>query len=78
MSQISVYFFGRLTDITGSSRLQMPLANDTDALQQQLLQRFPLLQQATYIITVNRIIISQCTPLHAQAEVALLPPFSGG
>lgn len=78
MSQIPVYFFGRLTDITGSSRLPMSVVNDTDELQQQLLQRFPLLQQATYVITVNRKIISQCTPLDAQAEVALLPPFSGG
>lgn len=78
VTTIPVYFFGKLTDFTGSPRLDVPVANDTDELQQQLLQRFPLLGKATYVITVNRKVISQRTPLDAQAEVALLPPFSGG
>lgn len=78
MSNTQVFFFGKLTDITGSTAMHLPAVADTDQLQQHLQERYPLLRQATYVITVNKKVIRQCTPLPKDAEVALLPPFSGG
>lgn len=74
-----VLFFGQLTDLTaGITELEIEAAADTEQLKQLLFERYPLLRQASFAITVNQNIIRQNTPLTAQAEVALLPPFSGG
>ncbi len=51
---------------------------DTDALQQQLHQKYPGLAAAKYVIAVDKIICHQNTVLRAGSTVALLPPFSGG
>lgn len=75
---LSVLFFGQLADITGSRRLTLYDVADTEALQTQLFTRFPLLKEARFVITVNRQVTRQRTAIDEQAEVALLPPFSGG
>ncbi len=76
--EVFVLFFGQLTDITGCASIRFPLVADTDLLDNELKTRYPQLKQIKYVIAVNQDIIRQCTPLSAGAEVALLPPFSGG
>lgn len=76
--EINIYVFGKLTEITGQATLALPVISDTDALMQLLTARYPLLSQTTFIISVNRKIIRQCTTLDNLSEIALLPPFSGG
>ena len=44
----------------------------------QLQLKYPGLLQAKYAIAVNKQIIQHKTALQQDAEVALLPPFSGG
>ena len=75
---LTIFFFGQLTDITGSSKVNNIEANDTDELCERLLEQFPLLKQATYVIAVDRKIIRQNTSLEDVNEIAFLPPFSGG
>lgn len=75
---ISVRFFGQLTEITGCSSISMPVVDDTDLLDHELKQRYPMLDGAKYAVAVNKKIIRQRTQLSEGTEVALLPPFSGG
>jgi molybdopterin synthase sulfur carrier subunit len=76
---VTILFFGQLTDITGSSATEILLqGNDTDALREELINRFPMLKQSTFVMTVDRKIIRQNTPIGEGSEIALLPPFSGG
>ena len=75
---VSVLFFGQITDITGCSRVQLTDIQDSDQLNDMLHLTYPLLKQAKYIITVNRKIIRDNVTLSENVEVALLPPFSGG
>ncbi|MGK6351335.1 MoaD/ThiS family protein [Parapedobacter sp. DT-150] len=77
-STLSILCFGRVSDLIGSSRIDMPLVNDTDELQQWLNKQYPALRQATYVIAVDQEIIRKNTLLTVQQEIALLPPFSGG
>lgn len=76
--EVTVLFFGSLTEITGTSRMRIPEVTDTDQLDQVLKDRFPALEQLTYRMAVNRKVIGETTLLTAETEIALLPPFSGG
>ncbi|WP_257666282.1 MoaD/ThiS family protein [Parapedobacter tibetensis] len=76
--EISVFFFGQLTDIIGSRQVRLSDVSDTDALENTLKARYPMLRQSKYVIAVNRKIIREKMDLTSNAEVALLPPFSGG
>jgi molybdopterin converting factor small subunit len=78
MMEISVLFFGQLEEVTGTHRLVISDVVDTDALDTYLKQKYPLLESALYITAVNRQIIRNKVLLTENAEVALLPPFSGG
>ena len=76
--QHHLLLFGILADVCGQSTLDIECEPNTDALRQELLDRIPLLQTYSFAIAVDKKIISQKTVLQADAEIALLPPFSGG
>jgi molybdopterin synthase sulfur carrier subunit len=75
--KVRVVPFGQLTDIMGKAHLEFDAA-DTQALQQVLENKYPGLRDRKYAIAVNREIVSANTILPEDAEVALLPPSSGG
>ncbi len=70
--------FGQLADITGSNLFEVADVGNSDELIKQLQLKYPALKNAKYKIAVNRNIIQSNTTLQHNAEVALLPPFSGG
>ena len=75
---MTIKFFGQLTDIVGSNSIEMKDAANTDELVQQLQVKYPALVNSKYKVAVNRNIIQLNTFLNQEAEIALLPPFSGG
>ncbi len=75
---ITVKLFGQLVDIVGSNSIQVKNVSNTDELIQQLQLMKPALLNSKYTIAINRNIIQSKTDLEYDAEVALLPPFSGG
>lgn len=75
---IQVLLFGQLAELAGASNVEFDGVADTASLQQQLHRRMPALAATTYRIAVNKIIVTENTPLSGDATVALLPPFSGG
>lgn len=70
--------FGQLVDLIGRNCIEVIDVNDTDKLIQQLQSKYPLLKNSKYKVAVNRNIIQSNTILKQDAEIALLPPFSGG
>lgn len=75
---MKVLFFGQLTDITGCPSLELRDVQDTALLESILYERYPQLQQSKYVVTVNRQILREHMAIGEGAEIALLPPFSGG
>jgi molybdopterin synthase sulfur carrier subunit len=75
---MSIKVFGQLQDIVGSNSVEFEGAADTDELIQQLQLKYPALKNAKYKVAVSRNIIQSNTALQQNAEIALLPPFSGG
>jgi molybdopterin converting factor small subunit len=76
--QVNILFFGQLTDITGTDKLQMNEVMDTFDLVVRLQQQFPALKDSKYIVAVDKKVISVNIMLSNNCTVALLPPFSGG
>ncbi len=76
--QLTILFFGQLTDITGQQSVQLQDVADTDALAIRLHQQFPALANSKYAIAIDKKVINSNTLLTNNCHVALLPPFSGG
>ena len=73
-----VKIFGQLSDVIGSNSLEVNGITNTDDLIKNLQLQYPALADSKYRVAVNRNIIQSNTELQTGAEVALLPPFSGG
>jgi len=75
---ITVKVFGQLTDVVGNDIINVDDIADTDSLIKTLQSKYPVLISSKYRVAVNRNIVQSNTPVQQDAEVALLPPFSGG
>lgn len=75
---MTIKVFGQLYDIIGSNSFDMDNVESTDELIKNLQSKYPALKNAKYKIAVNRNVIQSNTALQHDAEIALLPPFSGG
>jgi len=75
---MTVLVFGQLEDITGSSVITLGKVADTELLLSALHAQYPAMKQKKMLIAVDQKIIYEKTEIGEQAQVALLPPFSGG
>lgn len=76
--KIRILCFGSIADITGKSEIEICDAKSTDEAKSQLENKFPKLREVSYVLAVDKKIISHNSPLNDNATIALLPPFSGG
>ena len=76
--EISVKLFGQIADVAGINSIMIKDIANTDELRQKLQAEYPALLNSKFAIAVNKNIIQSNTVLQEKAEVALLPPFSGG
>ncbi len=76
--EINIIAFGKIADLIASRNCKVADVQSTEALRAKLENDFPNLRGMSYLIAVNKQIATLDTPLTAGAEVALLPPFSGG
>ncbi len=75
---IKVWVYGQLEDFTGASVITLENIFDTDMLTQNLFQKFPLLKDKKFLVAVDKQVVTEKTAIDSNAEIALLPPFSGG
>lgn len=75
---IKVWVYGQLEDVTGASVITLENIFDTDMLTQNLFQQYPLLRDKKFLVAINQQVVTEKTAIDSNAEIALLPPFSGG
>ena len=79
---MNVLLFARARDLIGADRIEveMPEVSTVGDLRRFLVRRFPnlagLIEKSAF--AVNDEFANDATPISATAEVALLPPVSGG
>jgi len=73
-----IQIFGKLTDIFGADNYTIELAATVSELKEKLEQTFPQLVNYVYLVVINDEIAQENSSIPPDAEVALLPPYSGG
>ncbi|MFN0016143.1 MAG: MoaD/ThiS family protein [Saprospiraceae bacterium] len=76
---ITILVFGKLTDILLPQQWELAAGQTTvGSVRTRLETEFPALKGMRYRMAVDQKIATEDMPLTENAEVALLPPFSGG
>lgn len=70
--------FGKIAEIIGKPQLEVDDFPTTEILLGYLYQQYPALKNQKFSIAINKKQISGNAAIALGAEVALLPPFSGG
>jgi len=75
---MKVRIFGILTDVLKCSEMEMHVVSDTDTFKKVLYEKYPVLKDHTFQITLNSEKVTKNILLNENDEIALLPPFAGG
>lgn len=75
---MNIKVFGQLTDIFNQENISIGKVANMEDLKNHLVKAYPALAEKTYVVAVNRKVIHENILLDENAEIALLPPFSGG
>lgn len=76
--EVNIIAFGKIADLLPSRAWKMEGISSTSALREKLEKDYPDLKGLPYLIAVDKQIAAGDQPLSPGAEVALLPPYSGG
>ncbi|MCS5489973.1 MoaD/ThiS family protein [Algoriphagus limi] len=76
--KIRIRTFGMIAEEIGQSELVLDQLDSTERLKEFLYSQFPKLQSMKFSIAVNQQLAQGDEKIPEGAEVALLPPFSGG
>lgn len=76
--KVEVLFFGVLAEKAGIERLSLEVTNDVESLRKKLFSNYPVLENYSFRISVNKRLVEDKEKLAEGDEVALLPPFAGG
>jgi len=77
-SSINIIAFGRIAEIIGTSSRSFPYVATINELKEFLNVKFPELKKVKYAVALNKKLITTDATIEASANIALLPPFSGG
>lgn len=77
---MTLKIFGKLTDIFKNVQYDLDTENinTISDLKKLLYEKFPALKELTFLIVVNGVKAEDGEPIFDDAEIALLPPYSGG
>lgn len=80
--KVRVLYFSVLKDLTGTEESEIVLAEGATVgdLLAHIFQKWPALQawDASLLVAVDQTYAKRNTPLHEDAEVAIMPPVQGG
>lgn len=75
---MKILAFGKIAELLGKTELELDNMPNTDILLGFLQQQYPELKSMKFSLAVNKKQVTGNTEIPQGAEVALLPPFSGG
>lgn len=73
-----IRLFGQIAEMAGATTLVVEAVADVQALRTTVEQLIPGLQQLPYLVAVDKDIVNGNKILPLTADIALLPPYSGG
>lgn len=76
--KLTIKVFGKISEEIGQMEFSIENPGNVSALIEKLQAQFPQIQDLKYAIAINRQLAKSSESIPDGAEVALLPPFSGG
>lgn len=76
--KIELLFFGQLTDKTGVASAVIDNPGSVEMLKQKLNELYPGLNNVKFTIAINNKMAADNESINNHAQVACMPPFSGG
>ncbi|SDD40216.1 molybdopterin synthase sulfur carrier subunit [Algoriphagus faecimaris] len=77
-NQITLKAFGMIAEKLGADQLRLENPGNSHELKNELFMKYPELKGLKFNLAINKKMVSEETDIPIGAEVALLPPFSGG
>lgn len=75
---IHIKAFGMVAEKIGETEMTLNHTGDSTELLDALLIKFPELKTVKFTLAINKKIVNGNQEIPENAEIALLPPFSGG
>lgn len=75
---MEIKIFGQLKDVFLKETIRVEEVEDINELKNLLNKLYPGLSGKSFVVAVNRKVTHENISLENDAEIALLPPFSGG
>jgi molybdopterin converting factor small subunit len=78
--KINILYFAQIAEKLGfaSEEFEIPENMGSEALVDKLRVKYPELNDLSFTVSVNQIVVHSDTGLEEGFEIALLPPFAGG
>jgi molybdopterin converting factor small subunit len=77
-NKIKIKLFGNLSELANTQEIWIDLKTTFFELRDELFLEFPLLVNKEFVFAINQKITHENVIINQNAEIALLPPFSGG
>lgn len=75
---IKIKAFGKVGEIVDSHEIDIEHVSDSAILLEILKKKYPKLSEITFSLAINKRLVNGNVLIPEDAELALLPPFSGG
>jgi sulfur-carrier protein len=75
---LTIKVFGKISEEIGQMEFSIENPGNVSALIEKLQAQFPQIQELKYAIAINHQLGKSSDDIPDGAEIALLPPFSGG
>jgi sulfur-carrier protein len=75
--KVHIIIFGQLRDVLGE-KLELDYTGDTAGLKAVLHEKYPAMNDANYMVAVDKKVITGNASLTENCTIAILSPFSGG
>ena len=76
--EIELISFGKISEVIANQKIVFTEVIDTDSLKSFLEAEFPELKKMKYKLAMNKQLVQQNTAITNNANIAIMPPFSGG
>jgi molybdopterin synthase sulfur carrier subunit len=77
-NKISIKLFGNLSELINAHEIVIDFKPTFFELKAELYLQFPMLEKQEFVFAINQKITHENSIINQNAEIALLPPFSGG
>lgn len=75
---MEILFFGQLTDVTGTSSIQIENPSDLEGLKKVLFEKYPMLRNSAFLVAVDNKLTNENIILMDNSVIAFMSPYSGG